>query len=230
MPQPDHLAGNGNLLASWKEISGYLGRDIRTCLRWEKNFGLPIHRLDPSSEKSRVFAYRGELDEWLHHSKTRRESSSDAWSRAWHRLVLLNVILLFVGGAAVALFLLLKDDLFPREPADFQVKGSVLSILDEEGKTLWRHDTGLENLAGEAAYRSHFQFRRAGRMAELPYLLIKDLNDDGRREVLFSPQTLDETKEGDVICFDRKGRVLWRFQSRASVDLWRKTLLRRLQD
>ena len=213
MPQPDHLAGNGNLLASWKEISGYLGRDIRTCLRWEKNFGLPIHRLDPSSEKSRVFAYRGELDEWLHHSKTRRESSSDAWSRAWHRLVLLNVILLFVGGAAVALFLLLKDDLFPREPADFQVKGSVLSILDEEGKTLWRHDTGLENLAGEAAYRSHFQFRRAGRMAELPYLLIKDLNDDGRREVLFSPQTLDETKEGDVICFDRKGRVLWRFKA-----------------
>jgi hypothetical protein len=212
MPQPDHLAGDSNLLACWKDISSYLGRDIRTCLRWEKNFGLPIHRLDPSSEKSRVFAYRNELDEWLHKSKTRRESSRDAWSRAWHRLLFLNVLLLVAGGAAV-LFFLFKDGLFPREPADFRIKGSVLSILDDEGKILWRHDTGLENLAGEAAYRSHFQFRRVEHSAELPYLLIKDLNNDGRREVLFSPQTLDETREGSVVCFDRKGRVLWRFKA-----------------
>jgi hypothetical protein len=207
------MTGDSNLLGSRKEISSYLGRDIRTCLRWEKSFGLPIHRLDPSSEKSRVFAYRTELDGWLHQSKTRRESSREAWRQAWRRLAFLNIFLLVAGGAAVALFLLLRGSLFPADPADFRVKSSVLSLLDDNGKTLWRYDTGLENLAGEAAYRSHFQFRRADRGAELPYILIKDVNNDGRREVLFSPQTLDETGEGSVICFDRKGRILWRFKA-----------------
>jgi hypothetical protein len=43
--------------------------------------------------------------------------------------------------------------------------------------------------------------------------LIKDLDNDGKREVLFSPQTLDETREGNVVCFDRKGRVLWSFKA-----------------
>ena len=47
----------------------------------------------------------------------------------------------------------------------------------------------------------------------MPYLLIKDLDNDGRREILFSPQTLDETREGNVVCFDRKGRVLWSFKA-----------------
>ena len=32
------------VLQSWKEISAYLGRDIRTCCRWEENLGLPVHR------------------------------------------------------------------------------------------------------------------------------------------------------------------------------------------
>src|SRR5512143_2620087 len=52
-----------DILDSWKEISDYLGRDVRTCQRWERGFGLPVHRLD-SSPKARVYAYTGELDAW----------------------------------------------------------------------------------------------------------------------------------------------------------------------
>jgi len=35
----------GNLLRSWKEIAAYLGCDIKTCGRWEKEADLPIRRI-----------------------------------------------------------------------------------------------------------------------------------------------------------------------------------------
>jgi hypothetical protein len=43
--------------------------------------------------------------------------------------------------------------------------------------------------------------------------MIRDINQDGHSEVLFSLQTLDELKEGVLICFDYKGQELWRFKS-----------------
>jgi tetratricopeptide (TPR) repeat protein len=51
-------------LQSWKEIAAYLGRDVRTCRRWELELGLPVHRLD-GSPKARVVAYQDEIDWWL---------------------------------------------------------------------------------------------------------------------------------------------------------------------
>ena len=52
------------VLQSWKEISAYLGRDVRTCRRWEEHLGLPVHRLN-GSPKARVLAYKDEVDHWL---------------------------------------------------------------------------------------------------------------------------------------------------------------------
>jgi Tol biopolymer transport system component len=51
-------------LDSWKEIAGYLKRDVRTVQRWERDFGLPVQRL-PGGPKAGVFAMRAELDRWL---------------------------------------------------------------------------------------------------------------------------------------------------------------------
>jgi tetratricopeptide (TPR) repeat protein len=56
---------DGDLLSSWKEIAAYLGCDIKTCGRWEKESGLPIRRISPGSKRSRVFAYQSDLDRWL---------------------------------------------------------------------------------------------------------------------------------------------------------------------
>ena len=53
------------ILDSWKEISEYLDKDIRTCHRWEHELGLPVHRYNTESSRSKVFAYRAEIDEWL---------------------------------------------------------------------------------------------------------------------------------------------------------------------
>jgi hypothetical protein len=51
-------------LTSWKEIAAYVSRDVRTVLRWEKERGLPVHRV-PGSTGRVVFAYADELDAWL---------------------------------------------------------------------------------------------------------------------------------------------------------------------
>jgi TolB-like protein len=48
---------------SWKEIAVYLKRTEKTCRRWEKELGLPIHRLE-DSPRARVFAFKDEIDAW----------------------------------------------------------------------------------------------------------------------------------------------------------------------
>jgi hypothetical protein len=50
-------------LDSWKEIADYLGRDVRTAMRWEQD-GLPVHRV-PGGLRRGVFAIPDEVDAWL---------------------------------------------------------------------------------------------------------------------------------------------------------------------
>ena len=61
------------LLESWKEISAYLKRSVRTCKRWESALGLPIHRLD-GTPNARVFAYPSQLDRWLNEKLHHRDN------------------------------------------------------------------------------------------------------------------------------------------------------------
>src|SRR5437868_2348366 len=61
IPVKDHVATR---LDSWKEIAGYLGHDVRTVIRWEKDRGLPVHRV-PGGLRNAVFASPSELDAWL---------------------------------------------------------------------------------------------------------------------------------------------------------------------
>jgi hypothetical protein len=51
-------------LDSWKSIADYLGRDTATARRWEKNLGLPVHRVAGGAGRS-VFAYTDDIDAWL---------------------------------------------------------------------------------------------------------------------------------------------------------------------
>lgn len=87
------------LLGSWKEIADYLGKEIHTCWRWEKELGLPVHRIDSQSSRSRVFAYRSEIDQWLRERANGHESQA-----APHRVrakVLAAVLLPALAGVVV---------------------------------------------------------------------------------------------------------------------------------
>jgi Tol biopolymer transport system component len=50
-------------LDSWKAIAVYLGRGVRTVQRWERDEGLPVHRL-AHEKRGSVYAHRQEVDAW----------------------------------------------------------------------------------------------------------------------------------------------------------------------
>lgn len=66
------------ILRSWKEIAAYIGRDVRTAIRWEKDRGLPVRRPPGSKKSGSVFAYRGELDKWMMGDGARPQPESSA--------------------------------------------------------------------------------------------------------------------------------------------------------
>jgi Flp pilus assembly protein TadD len=51
-------------LVSWKEIAVFLNRSESTVKRWERERGLPVHRI-PGGDRGGVFAYSNELGDWL---------------------------------------------------------------------------------------------------------------------------------------------------------------------
>jgi len=201
-----------NLLRSWKEISAHLGCDIRTCHRWEQKLGMPVHRIEAGETKSPVFAYKDELDRWFRETFTnsshaRTESGTKRSPLKWAAAA---VVVLGLAGAAY----LVWGRRPPRQPADFAIEGSVLVVLDKQKRELWSVDTRMEDLRDDAYYRSHFQVRDHGQANILPALIIKDIDNDGDTEVLFAPKRVtDQTGEGRLYCYDRKGAELWSFRA-----------------
>ncbi len=57
------MLGSMARLDSWKEIAAYLGRGLRTVQRWEREEGLPVHRL-AHDKRGTIYANREELDAW----------------------------------------------------------------------------------------------------------------------------------------------------------------------
>ena len=61
-PSPP-VTGERRRLDSWKEIAAFFGRGVRTVQRWEREEGLPVHRL-AHAERGSVFADAAELTDW----------------------------------------------------------------------------------------------------------------------------------------------------------------------
>jgi len=61
-------ASLGARLDGWKDIASYLGKAERTVKRWERDRGLPVHRV-PGGARSSVYARPAELEEWLKSSQ-----------------------------------------------------------------------------------------------------------------------------------------------------------------
>jgi hypothetical protein len=209
-------SNNQGLLSSWKEIASYLDCDERTCRRYELNFGLPIHRMEGTS-KSRVYAYKEELDSWrserlngiLNQNGKELAVPKPHKTHIYKRLLWLLPLLAVIIGAAI--FLVRPS---PGQPADFRIQGSRLLIIDEKGKELWDFDTGLQNLWPESRYRNFFQIKRLNESGAqlLPLLVIRDINQDGKVELLFAPKTESEWYEPGVYCLDSKGGQLWHYR------------------
>ena len=74
--KPKRRRSDSKRLDSWKAISGYMNRSVRTLRRWEENENLPIHRHRHNSGDT-VYAYCSELDEWRNSQPGQAASIAD---------------------------------------------------------------------------------------------------------------------------------------------------------
>jgi hypothetical protein len=94
---------NGDILSSWKEVAAFLKCSVRSCIRWEKEAGLPVHRtLD--ARGSRIYAHRAELEAWL---RARPQPSEAPIKRGTKLEKLIKPALLLVPLSALVLVVLL---------------------------------------------------------------------------------------------------------------------------
>jgi phage terminase Nu1 subunit (DNA packaging protein) len=73
----ESVGGDPGRLNGWKEIAGHLGKGSRTVQRWEKLYGLPVHRLGREGGEI-VYAFREEIDGWMASSARERATDEDA--------------------------------------------------------------------------------------------------------------------------------------------------------
>jgi TolB-like protein len=113
------------ILDSWKAISTYLGRGIKTCYRWEKELGLPIHRINQDSLSSRVFAYKSEINEWLRERANHIELRKPFLERKWVIPGLVSATALLLIAATVIYF-------FYKKYSSSNPQGLVIAVLPFE--------------------------------------------------------------------------------------------------
>ena len=198
-------------LDSWKEIAKYLGRDVRTLIRWEQHRGLPICRV-PGGKLPRVFAYPDELDRWLEgggasgngengaHAEpvtdletppsapTPEEAPGAARQRLW---VAAAIVLLLVVTVAAALSLGRATS----PPTRLAIVGNELLALDSAGRAQWTHRPAAE--IGPP---------------EMRWTHVDDLDGDGRVDPLASVEvrrTATTQHGGELLAFTEGGDLRW---------------------
>jgi hypothetical protein len=184
-------------LDSWKAIAAYLGRDVSTVVRWEKDKGLPVHRV-PGGRRQAVFALTSEINAWLVGQVSelpRSDPPAAAATRAPSRGRRLTILAALLGAAAVvAVWLTGTLAPFARLDAErppFQSTGDI-SVQSPYTLTLGdlNRDNALDIVA--TAYPTGLfhtflgngdgTFRSAGRLAtgNLPDgIVLADVTGDG---------------------------------------------------
>lgn len=124
------------ILDSWKAISDYLGRGIKTCYRWEKELGLPIHRINQDSPSSRVFAYKSEINDWLKERANHIELRKPFLKRKWVTLGLVSATALLLIAATVIYFSY-------RKYSSSNPQGLVIAVLPFESSNFSEYEQYL---------------------------------------------------------------------------------------
>lgn len=198
-------------LNSWKEISAYVGRDVRTVSRWEKQRGLPVYRL-PGGGRS-VFAYADEIDAWLTGGDPDARETDSPPARPSRR----SMALALAGIAAVVASMAIWAPRMwssPAPVASVDVQGSEVIALSADAAPVWRY---------RFPYTIRWPFVH-------PRYATEDVDGNGDAEV-FTIVGRPDAQGIDldaVVAFDHRGRLLWersvtdavRFRDRAYEGPW----------
>jgi len=217
-------------LNGWKEIALHLGKGARTVQRWEKLYGLPVHRLGREGGEI-VFAFRDEIDRWVARTERERAANGDeppgdpeaeaggdppglpaptpqaALPAPSRRGWAVAAGLLLVVAAALAAPSVL------RRPAGrpWAAAGS------DRQPVAWRLGSerlAVFDMAGAPIFEHRFGFPLLATTSSEtwpthvggPPVVIADVDGDGRNEVLVRPNAV-ERAERKLYCFEADGRV-----------------------
>lgn len=123
-------------LNSWKEIASHLNRGARTVQRWEREEGLPVHRLQHQKRGS-VYAFKSELDAWWESRKSALEEvpTAKAWISRGGRLP--RKALWGAGLALIALLAGVAVWWFARQQGMQQLTWKVVPLTTYPGYEGW---------------------------------------------------------------------------------------------
>lgn len=207
------MAEQSRRLNSWKEIADYVGKDVRTAMRWAKSDGLPVRRVAGGRGRS-VFAFTGEIDIWLEGDTIGRlEQSAGAQDEARdrrgpaepgpvRRVRMLVPVTLAALAAGVAGFAISSGTPDARD-AGLRVTATdvMVSVADGGGdpRRIYGFDADVPPILTGARARLH------------------DADADGVRDVLVGVSTyVDHThrapRSGELINLTTGGDVRWRFR------------------
>jgi hypothetical protein len=191
MPQPAN-----DKLSSWKEIATYLDKDVRTAMRYEQERGMPVRRVPGGKRATGVYAYRHELDAWLHGQPDPLPASAAGRWRAWG-------VALGLLAVAAALAIALWNP--PGPPVRVSCAGSRLVAWDARGRLAWEYEFSEAIEQPTSTYKLNSPTQ------------IEDLDGDGRPEILaivaFPGRSRAATRAPQELwCFSTRGSVLWRYQ------------------
>lgn len=192
------MSENGQArLTSWKEIAAYLGRDVRTVLRWHNERGLPVHRI-PGGKGRSVFAYREELDAWLRGAQPAAADAAPAPPATAPRIGLRRTLL--PGFALIVLLAIVAGLSFGRSRPEVQavtLRGRALVATAADGRELW-----------STPLASRGDMWLAGRRS----VWIQDIDRDGVRDIIVALRIREEQigpLRETLYCLTEKGQVRW---------------------
>lgn len=196
-------------LDGWKEISSYLGRNVRTCQRWEKENQLPVYRINEKLEKSKVFSFRSELDSWFLRKQNHTKKASLGSIAGMHRL-----IFVLAGFTAVVLALVILTGIWkshPENPVKMEVRGNQMAFFDVEDQLLWNKE--VDNPTDQTKYYNDNESRTRGfYLRDSLYLRSRhdfaDIDRDGKYEVACALNH-EDPRARCVALYDNWGKELW---------------------
>jgi hypothetical protein len=202
------MAENGRQrLTSWKEIAAHMGRDVRTVLRWEKQRGLPVHRV-PGATGRVVFAYTDELDAWSKGAGSDRGAEADQGaavegafpaqpsSRAGWRVAAISAAVVLVLASVGGAWLIKWRAGAAREVSRVTILDAAVQATAADGAIMWTYP--VDRLLN----REHST------------AVVADLTGDTRPDVIASliPKDASGGGTGVLLALDHQGRKLWERQ------------------
>ena len=206
--------GDPDSLNGWKEIAAYLARSVRSAQRWERELGLPVHRINTPDGGQIVFATRFEIDEWKGRQDAEKttpdridDGSSELtrvdaakpgrWTTWFTGRAALFALGIAIGATAVGMIRFS----IPGRPDRFEIDDNVLTAYTQSGFSVWTY------AFGRTAH--HPQTSRT-------FTSQGDVDGDGSTDVViavrYAPPMSKSTFSDAILAFRHDGSLIWQVQ------------------